>query len=102
MWFGLAFLKFFRDDGRLSLFNGANFSISFGLRNLGNWALFIRESLLVELLLAVSVVALVAEGTFLAFLVEFAHHCLVFMRVRCCHLVPDRLLQARLHTCSFW
>ena len=64
--------------------------------------LFIRESVLVELLLAVSVVTLVAEGAVLPFLVEFAHHCLVFMRVRCRHLVPDRLFHARLRTCSFW
>ena len=78
-------------DG-LRLFYGASSNLSLSWYNLSNWARFVRESLLVELLLAVRIVTLVTKGTCLSFLVELAHDCLVFVRIRCCQLVSNRLL----------
>ena len=89
--FGLGLLEILVKRDGLGLLNCTSSYLRLNRSNLGNWARFIRESLFVELLLAVRIVTFVAEGTLLPFLEELTHDCLVFVRVRCRQFVANRL-----------
>lgn len=87
---------------RLRFLDGACSLLRLFRSDLGNLITFVRGSWLLELCLAVSVVARISELARLPSHVHLAHHGLVLVRVRRGQLVSYHLLHVLFLAFGFW